>query len=152
MIPSYLQAQRIIPSPTCVEASPRKPIIDIDSLSYATRREVGRKHKRPRIDQEPSQQNMSNGRSNSELPLFLPTPSLRGTSQTPYRVNNVRAEYFEAPRTALSECKPLNIQGESANSPLSKRTKLEPITPVKIENGIRLWIDDRGVIDLTMDD
>ncbi|KAL5480403.1 hypothetical protein ACEPAI_1673 [Sanghuangporus weigelae] len=159
---AYLQAQGIIPSPTCVEATPRKPIIDIDSLSYATRREVGRKCKRPLIEQESSQQNMSNERSNSELPLFLPTPSLRGTSQTPYCVNNVRAVYFETPQAmkqskdlfvfGLSERKPLSMQDENANSPLSKRTKLEPITPVKIENGICLWIDDRGVIDLTMDD
>ncbi|KAL5501034.1 hypothetical protein ACEPAH_9421 [Sanghuangporus vaninii] len=149
---AYLQAQGIIPSPTCAEATPRKSIIDIDGPSYTTKREAGRKHKWPRIDQEPSQQHMSNGRSNSELPLFLPTPSLKETSQTPYCVNNVRAEYFETPRTALSERKPLSMQGENANSPLSKRTKLEPITPVKVENGIRLWIDDRGVIDLTMDD
>ncbi|KAL5514063.1 hypothetical protein ACEPAG_2824 [Sanghuangporus baumii] len=163
---AFLQAQGIIPSPTCVEATSRKPVIDIDSLSYATGREVQRKCKRRHIDQDPSHQSINNGCSSSELPLFLPAPSPRGVSRTPHCVNNVRAVYFETPRamkqskdlvvSGLSEVtlshKPLSMQDENANSPLSKRTKLEPTTPVKIENEICFWIDDHGVIDLTMDD
>ena len=40
---------------------------------------------------------------------------------------------------------------ENSDSPMSKRVKLEYMSPIKAETGMSLWMDGNGSIDLTMD-
>ncbi|KAH8113120.1 hypothetical protein DFH11DRAFT_363268 [Phellopilus nigrolimitatus] len=150
---AYLQAQGIIPRPSADMPTPQKPIyINVDIPDQ----EAGQKRKRPLADQSTSEQNTIHAGPSG----YATTSSLAHADvqpvfyQTPCAPVKPDLDDHVLKRSTSRQCQ-MSADENMPNADVANsrrvRAKREPISPVKVE-GMRLWIDINGVVDLTMDD